>query len=76
MLRLFSFCLRGPVNFFFAESHIDQTVDSLGTPVEFTETLDLSKKSAGCRQRNLVTVEVFENVNTKRLAHLHGQRDD
>ena len=74
----FSFCLRGPVNFFFAESHIDQTVDSLGTPVEFTETEDLSKKFAGRRQRNLVpvTVEVFENVNIERLAHLPGQRDD
>ena len=36
--------------------------------VEFTETEDLSKKSAGRRQRKLVTVEVFENVRTKHFA--------
>ena len=52
--------LLGSCDFFF-ESHVDQTVDRLGTRVEFTETEDLSKKSAGRRQRNLVTVEVFEN---------------
>ena len=60
-------CLWGPVNFFF-DSHVDQTVDRLGTRVEFTETEDLSKKSAGRRQRNLVTAEVFENVSTKHFA--------
>ena len=60
-------CLWGPVIFFF-DSHVDQTVDRLGTPVEFTETEDLSKKSAGRRQRNLVTVDVFENVSTKHFA--------
>ena len=53
---------------FFFESHVDQTVDRLGTRVEFTETEDLSKKSAGRRQRNLVTVEVFENVSPKNFA--------
>ena len=37
---------------FFFESHVDQTVDRLGTRVEFTETEDLSKKSAGRRQRH------------------------
>ena len=51
-------------------------MDSLGTSVEFTETEDLSKKSAGRTQRNLVMVEVFVNVNTKHFARLHGQRDD
>ena len=53
---------------FFFESHVDQTVDRLGTRVEFTETEDLSKKCAGRRQRNLVTVEVFENESTKHFA--------
>ena len=53
---------------FFFESHVDQTVDRLGTRVEFTETEDLSKKSAGRRKRNLVTVEAFENVSTKHFA--------
>ena len=56
----------GSCEFFF--SHVDQTVDHLGTRVEFTETEELSRKSAGCRQRNLVTVEVFENVSTKHFA--------
>ena len=53
---------------FFFDSHVDQTVDRLGTRVEFTETEDLSKKSAGRRQRNLVTVEVSENVSIKHFA--------
>ena len=35
-------------------------MDRLGTRVEFTENENLSKKSAGPRQRNLVTVDVFE----------------
>ena len=56
--------LLGSCEFFFFESHVDQTVDRLGTRVEFTETEDLSKESAGRRQRNLVTVEVFKNVST------------
>ena len=43
-------------------------MDHQGTRVEFTETENLSKKSAGRRQPNLVTVEVFENVSTKRFA--------
>ena len=64
----FFFCLWSPVFFFFFESHVDQTVDRLGTRVEFTETEDLSKKSAWRRQRNFVTVEAFENVSTKRVA--------
>ena len=55
------------MNFLYFESHVDQTVDCLGTRVEFTETQDSSKKSAGRRQQNLFTVEVFENVNTKRF---------
>ena len=69
----FSFAFGGPVIFFF-ESHVDQTVNRLGTRVEFTETEDLSKKFAGCRQRNVVTVEVFENVLSALHAHLqaHG----
>ena len=54
--------------YYYFESHVDQTVDRLGTRVEFTETEDLSKKSAWRRQRNFVTVEVFENVSTKCFA--------
>ena len=41
-----------------------QTVQELG----LSSTEDLSKKPAGHRQRNLVTVEVFENVRTKHFA--------
>ena len=63
----FSFPFGGPVIFFF-ERHVDQTVDRLGTRVEFIKTEDLLKKFAWRRQRNLVTVEVFENVSTKRFA--------
>ena len=66
MLPFSSFALES-CEFFF-ESHVDQTVDRLGTRVEFTETEDLSKKSAGRRQRNLVTVEVFESVSPKNFA--------
>ena len=40
----------------------------LWTRVEFIETEYLLKKSAWRRQRNLVTVEVFENVCTKHFA--------
>ena len=36
MLRFFLLPSGGPVIFFF-ESHVDQTVDRLGTRVEFTE---------------------------------------
>ena len=40
---------------YFFESYVNQTVDRLGTRVEFTETEDLSKNDSG--QRNLpVTV--------------------
>ena len=41
------FRLWGPVNFFLKADDVDQTVDRLRTRVEFTETGDLSKKSAG-----------------------------
>ena len=64
LLNIF-FCLWGPVNFFCFLSHVDQTVDRVETRVEFTETENLSKNSAGRRQRNLVTVEVFESMSTK-----------
>ena len=60
--------LLGSNELFFLERHVDQTVDRLGTRFDFTETEDLSKKTAGRRQRNLVTVEVFENVSAKHFA--------
>ena len=61
---------------FFIESHVDQTVDHLGTRVAFTENEDLSKKSAGPRQRNLVAVEVYKSVSTKLFACLPAWSSD
>ena len=51
-------------------SSVDQTVDRLGTRVEFTETEDLSKKSAGRRQRNLVHGGGFRKREHKALCML------